>query len=166
MQRLVAEPERCHPKRPFTESRRGGRVRTHPRGSPRNLTGFSKMHCRPQARVPKSRVFTPSPHHLITKHGTDGYNISQDSSSYPAYATVSISGQSNNTWSATTSDARALTKGGSSTRIAACWFSTTSFTFDVNLTDGFAHKVSLYCLDWDNISRVESISVLDRKSVV
>ena len=35
-------------------------------------------------------------------------------------------------------------------RIAACWYSTTSFTVDVNLTDGQTHDLELYFLDWDN----------------
>ncbi len=41
---------------------------------------------------------------------------------------------------------------GASTRFAACWYtaagSGSSFTMDVNLTDGKAHAVSVYALDW------------------
>ena len=43
-------------------------------------------------------------------------------------------------------------------RIAACWYSPgpvgSSFSVDVNLTDGAAHQVALYLLDWDNTTRV------------
>jgi hypothetical protein len=32
---------------------------------------------------------------------------------------------------------------------------------DVNLTDGQAHKVTLYLLDWDSTARGERVEVLD-----
>jgi hypothetical protein len=48
-----------------------------------------------------------------------------------------------------------------STRIAATWFSASSFTIDVNLTDGNAHQVSFYALDWDSTARSQTINVLD-----
>ncbi len=35
------------------------------------------------------------------------------------------------------------------------------FTIDVNLTDGNAHQVALYALDWDSSARSETINVLD-----
>jgi hypothetical protein len=37
-------------------------------------------------------------------------------------------------------------------------------SFDVNLTDGKAHQVSLYALDWDNLGRSETIDVLNTAS--
>ena len=80
----------------------------------------------------------------------------------PVYATVSLSSQSNATWAASTTDLRGQIKPASgSDRIASCWYSTTNFTFDVNMSDGLPHKVSLYCLDWDRITRVESIAISD-----
>ena len=39
---------------------------------------------------------------------------------------------------------------GGTGRIAASWYSATSFTVDVDLTDGQAHDLALYCVDWDN----------------
>ncbi len=44
-------------------------------------------------------------------------------------------------------------------RIAASWFSYTSFTVDVDLTDGLTHDLELYFLDWDNAKRVENVTV-------
>ena len=84
-------------------------------------------------------------------YGADGYNIIGDLSSYPSYASVSPSGQSSYTWSASTSDVRGLQKAdtGATDRIAACWYNGSSFTVDVNLTDGKSHLVSLYAVDWD-----------------
>lgn len=96
-------------------------------------------------------------------YGSEGYRLAQGASSLPAYAQVSLSGNSDYTWAASTTDNRALQKPGASDRLAACWFAGTTFTMDVNLTDGQAHAVSLYVLDWDNYNggRNERIEVLD-----
>ncbi len=78
------------------------------------------------------------------------------------YATVSASGQANLTWAASTSDVRALEKAeaGLTDRIAAAWDGS-SFTIDVNLTDGQTHELSLYAVDWDSTARSERIDVID-----
>ncbi len=46
-------------------------------------------------------------------------------------------------------------------RIAGTWYTYSSFTMDVNLTDGQAHQVSVYAVDWDARGRSERIDVLD-----
>ena len=43
----------------------------------------------------------------------------------------------------------------------ACWFAPTSFTIDINLTDGQVHQVALYARDWDNGGRQERVDVVD-----
>jgi len=53
---------------------------------------------------------------------------------------------------------------GSSSRIASTYYSYSSFTIDVNLTDGNMHRIALYLLDWDTSSRSETISILDAAS--
>jgi|SRR5579871_233169 len=105
-------------------------------------------------------------------YGTNGYSVVGDSTSYPAFATVTPGGQQSWTWAADTTDIRALQKASASDRIAATWFSGTSFTIDVNLTDGQTHSIALYCLDWDYNGRAETItvqnasgSVLDTRTV-
>ena len=50
---------------------------------------------------------------------------------------------------------------GATDRVAAAWFSPTGFTVDVNLTDGQAHKVSLYSVDWDGSARSQLVEVID-----
>ena len=50
---------------------------------------------------------------------------------------------------------------GSSVRVAADWFSTSSFTVELTLSGSLAHNVAFYRLDWDNLSRTERIDVLD-----
>ncbi len=45
-------------------------------------------------------------------YGADGYAIANHATSYPAYAQVTFSGQSNYTWAASTTDVRALAEAG------------------------------------------------------
>jgi hypothetical protein len=60
------------------------------------------------------------------------------------------SGFSTWTWFAATTDPRALQKAPPATdRIAACWYSSTSFRIDLAFTDGNTHQISLYLLDYD-----------------
>src|SRR5207249_4636479 len=96
-------------------------------------------------------------------YGAQGYNVLGDAASYPAYATVNASGQLNYVWAGSTTDVRAMQKSaaGSTDREAASWYSGTTFTVDVNLTDGQKHQLALYLLDWDSTTRSERIDILD-----
>ena len=71
-------------------------------------------------------------------YGGQGYDVIDGSSSLPSYATVTPSGANSYVWAPSTTDSRALQTMGSSSRIAATWWTTTSFAVDVNLTDGQA----------------------------
>jgi hypothetical protein len=95
-----------------------------------------------------------------TLYGTDGYNVVNDTTSYPAYAQVTTAGASALTWASATTDVRALQRAGSG-RIAATLYASNYFTVDVNLTDGASHKVSIYFLDWDNLGVSETVDMLD-----
>ncbi len=98
-------------------------------------------------------------------YGADGFNVINDTSHYPSYASVTPAGQLSWTWTSSTNDTRALQKSSNpSDRIAATWYSGTTFSVDVNLTDGSSHQVALYFLDWDNQSRSERIDVLDAQT--
>ena len=124
--------------------------------------GFCRAQSKPTASFLRTDTFAQGT--WKGNYGADGYAVANDSTSYPTYAQVSFTGQSFYTWASSTADFRALQKAASSTdRIAACWYSTTSFTIDVNLTDGHSHQISMYCLDWDNYNggRVQRIDVLD-----
>jgi hypothetical protein len=92
-------------------------------------------------------------------YGGQGYDVIDGSSSLPSYATITPSGQSNYVWTASTTDVRALQTSGGSTRIAATWFSLTSFSVAVNLTDGQVHDLELYFLDWDKMGRSEQVQI-------
>ena len=98
----------------------------------------------------------------IGVYGTQGYNVINSGSSIPSYATVTPAGQTNYTWSTTTTTTNALqdAPGTGSGRIAACWYSNSSFTVDVNVTDGQTHDIELYLLDYDhNNTRSETIQL-------
>jgi len=94
-------------------------------------------------------------------YGADGYSLAGDAQSVPSYATFAIQNQSSWTWAANSSDPRALQTASGAGRIAATWYNSPSFSFDVNLTDGNSHQFALYAIDWDDSGRAESIQVLD-----
>ena len=95
-------------------------------------------------------------------YGAEGYNVVNNASSYPAYAQVTVSGNLVFTWAAATADPRALQKAAGEERLAACWYSPTQFTIDINLMDGRAHRVALYNLDWDTLgARSQRVDVID-----
>jgi hypothetical protein len=81
----------------------------------------------------------------IGRYGTQGYNVIGSTSSYPPYATVTVSGAS--TESSSSTDPRALLKPDGSGRVAGDWYARKRFTLDVNLTDGQAHDLALYLVD-------------------
>jgi hypothetical protein len=94
-------------------------------------------------------------------YGGDGYNVIQNAVQYPSYVTVTPSGFTAYTWSSSTTAIQALQKATASDRIAASWYAKTSFTIDLNFTDGALHRVALYCLDWDQKGRSETVQVIN-----
>ena len=100
-------------------------------------------------------------------YGADGYCLANVSpQSPPGYATFAVLNPQSYTWTPVTTDPRALQISGSTQRIAAAWYSGTSVTLDVNLTDGRQHQVVVYALDWDSRGRAETLQVLDANSGV
>ena len=97
-------------------------------------------------------------------YGSDGYSIANSSQSLPAYASFSPQGQQNYTWSPSTSDTRALETASGSGRAATTWFSTPTFTLNMNFSDTNSHQVALYALDWDKQGRSETVQIRDALS--
>src|SRR5262249_13034615 len=65
-------------------------------------------------------------------------------------------------WARSTTDVRGLqTARGSTGRVAAAWYGSTTFSVDVDLTDGQEHDLALYFLDWDTTSRAERVQISD-----
>ena len=97
-------------------------------------------------------------------YGSQGYDVIGKPASIPSYATVTPAGQTSFTWAATTTDPRALQTPDGTSRIAATWYSATSFTIAVNFNDGKAHNIALYALDWDKQGRSEQIQITSAAS--
>jgi len=65
-------------------------------------------------------------------------------------------------WPNSPTDVRALQKASDpAERIAGVWYSSTSFSVDLNITDSNTHQVALYCLDWDRLGRSETVAITD-----
>jgi len=94
-------------------------------------------------------------------YGQDGFNIIIDTEAYPSYADVVASGKSDYTWNASTTDVRAMERAAGTDRLAACWFQSTPWTIDIDLTDGRKHQVAVYFLDWDSTVRGTNVEVQD-----
>jgi hypothetical protein len=99
-------------------------------------------------------------------YGSNGYNVINGTVAYPSYVTVTPSGTNATTWASSTTDVRALyTSATSTSRIAATWFSNSSFLIDLVFNDGQQHRVALYCLDWDSTNRAETVAIQDANGV-
>jgi YD repeat-containing protein len=97
----------------------------------------------------------------VGTYGTDGYYLAGNSGQVlPSYALLKPSGQQAGLWQYYPSNGRALVQW-QGQRIAACDLSTTSFSYDLDLTDGQAHQVALYMVDFDDQNRVETVQVND-----
>jgi hypothetical protein len=97
----------------------------------------------------------------IGAYGGTGYNVVNDTASLPAYATITPTGHSNWTWTASTSEARALRRASGVDRLAATWYAASSFDVTIALTDGQPHQVAFYCLDYDSAVRSQRLDVFD-----
>ena len=110
------------------------------------------------------RLDTTTQGNWVGKYGGDGRTIVGDTTALPSFARVLENSTPTWTWSSTTSEMRALARASGSGRIAATWYASSTFTIDVNLLDGGAHHIALYCLDWDNQGRSQRIEILDAAS--
>ncbi|HEY6228327.1 MAG TPA: hypothetical protein VI282_14490, partial [Verrucomicrobiae bacterium] len=95
-------------------------------------------------------------------YGAQGYWMVGASASLPSFASVATTA-SQWTWSATsTSPSALLLPGAATTRVAACWYSTTPLGFDFTVNDGQLHRVSMYFLDATSSGRQQRVDLVDR----
>jgi hypothetical protein len=106
-------------------------------------------------------------------YGSQGYLLAPNDTTHPysqipAYAAMSVSEAATIIWADSTNDARALkrpTGANGNNRVAACWYSGSAFTVDIGVTDGQAHRIAFYFLDWDSSGspngRVERVDAQD-----
>ena len=102
----------------------------------------------------------------IGKYGTQGYSLANASQSFSIPATLLVENQQNWTWAVdpTPADPRDLQTDTHGDTLAAAWYSPTTFNMDLNLTDGAAHNVELYVMDWDSKGRTETLQIKDANS--
>ncbi len=99
------------------------------------------------------------------KYGSAGFSVFENNASLPPWIVIGATGESPYVWASNPTDTRALQRvEDSNERIAATWYSNTTYTLDVNITDGKQHQVELYCLDWDTNGRSETIQIVDAKT--
>jgi hypothetical protein len=95
-------------------------------------------------------------------YGSDGYVVVGDLTSNPTYVTPVVSLENTAVYMSSTTKTTALQKPSNlSTRIAAAWYSATTFWVDLNITDSNAHRVAVYFWDADGNIRTETVSVTD-----
>ncbi len=90
----------------------------------------------------------------IGVYGTDGYEIINNPSTsnpnaLPAGVTVTPAGATAYTWANPSTATPALQVPGGTSRIAATWYATNSFTVDVDVTNGQSYNLELYVLDYN-----------------
>jgi hypothetical protein len=94
--------------------------------------------------------------------GLEGYLLASAATNLPAFAAVSVRGGTGNAAAEfQTTDARALFVPGANYRSAGYWASTTNLQLDLNLMDGFPHRVALYSVDWIEHGGAQTVQVLD-----
>ncbi len=90
----------------------------------------------------------------IGVYGSDGYDVINNPSTthpnaLPAGVTVTPAGATAYTWANPSTATPALDVPGGASRIAACWYASTSFTVDVDVTNGQSYDLELYLLDYN-----------------
>ena len=94
------------------------------------------------------------------EYGAEGQYISGETPAPPAYGSVTVSNAAQLTISDGTGDIRALQQPSPQTsRIASMWYTATSETFHVATTDGNAHTVAFYMLDWYRGGIAQTVTV-------
>lgn len=95
-------------------------------------------------------------------YGDEGYNILQHTDTTPSYVTVTPTNYQAGTWTGSSTDPRALKlPAPSDQRYVGVWYGSPTWSIDMNITDGQAHQVALYVIDWDHGNRSQSIDVVD-----
>jgi hypothetical protein len=99
-------------------------------------------------------------------YGSDGWSMINITTVNPSYVSPWVSGGASYTWSASTTDLRALQSVAASeittaNRVAATQYTYTNMSFNLPVTDGTHHKLSAYFVDWDNTNRNETVQIVD-----
>jgi subtilase family serine protease len=104
----------------------------------------------------------------VGTYGGSGYaladwNGSTDTTSF-SDATLSLVEGSRYEWSSSTTGVRALESPSETTREATCWYSYSQLELQLSFSSSYSGNLELYALDWDSLSRSETIDVNDGSS--
>ena len=104
----------------------------------------------------------------VGSYGGSGYalaawNGSSDATYLPD-ATLSLVEGNRDQWNSSTTDVRALESPDQSTREATCWYASSQLELQLSFNSAYSGTLELYALDWDSLSRSETISVNDGSS--
>ncbi|HYE31449.1 MAG TPA: glycoside hydrolase family 9 protein [Methylomirabilota bacterium] len=97
-------------------------------------------------------------------YGADGFRVLGDTGQNPSYVQPTLAGGSEYTWSDGTTDPRALLRANETEGVVRTYYSPTSFTVSLPLTDSTKRRVSFYCLDWDRQNRIQTVEAVDAAS--
>jgi hypothetical protein len=97
----------------------------------------------------------------IGTYGSEGYAVLPNIAQYPAYARVSGINELDWVWNDPTRSLRGLETPDGASHTAGCWYSSGSFSLDVNFTDGRTHRLAVYFLDWDYAGRIETVDLIN-----
>jgi hypothetical protein len=78
-----------------------------------------------------------------------------------SYVTPTPAGETEFTWRSSTNDVCLEKTSNPSDRIAAMWYSTTSFTVDLNFTDANTHQLAVCFVHWQYFNKNEPLDILD-----
>jgi len=106
-------------------------------------------------------------------YGSQGFFLFGGSSTAPSYSHVPSCAQvpfnswnHATVWEASTTDPRALpiSAAPGAARYAGLWWTQTTITVNMNVTDGGTHRIAAYALDWQNYGWVTTYKILDHVS--
>jgi hypothetical protein len=120
---------------------------------------FDPAPARTTARYVKSDSATAG--NWKTVYGDDGNWVAGANASIPAYATVNARSPQW-IWAAhTTSYLAPYLPGDTTDRIASCWYSSAQLAFDIAISDGKPHRLSVYFWDASASGRQQRIDLID-----
>jgi hypothetical protein len=94
-------------------------------------------------------------------YGSAGHVLAGETAAPPSWATVTQPATTTWTYTASTTDPRALQRPASNDRFAVIWYNASTFMFDVNITGSTARDVALHMIDYDHYSRAQRVDVID-----
>ena len=97
----------------------------------------------------------------IGKYGSQGYDLSYDAFNQPSYADVTVPVSSGAYWNLSANAPQALLNPTDTDHIAAYWAIGITTTIDASFTDGLAHDLAMYFLDWNDQGFIEQVQVSD-----